>query len=251
MSVFNRREFLGMAALAAAGASSGPIGIGFLGASYSHFKGKFEVVRGSSDWRLVGISETDARVRSSLDQAGVRLMAREELLASPEIQVIAVESDVPDHAADGKAVLQAGKHLHLEKAPAYRLQDLEEIVKLARDRNRLVQVGYMWRYHPGINKALEAARNGWLGSIYLVRASISNQLETSRRAEWGRFEGGPMFELGGHVIDPMIRLMGRAKKVNSILRTDAQTKDKLHDNTMATLEWENAIGVVQACNLQP
>jgi hypothetical protein len=32
-----------------------PIAIGFLGASYSHFKGKFQVIRESSDWRLVGV----------------------------------------------------------------------------------------------------------------------------------------------------------------------------------------------------
>jgi predicted dehydrogenase len=251
--MIDRRTFVSMAASAAAAlaADSEPIGIGFLGASYSHFKGKFEVIRESPDWRLVGISEQDARIRAGLEKAGVRLLRRDELLAHPQIKVIAVESAVRDHAVDGKAVLDAGKHLHLEKAPAYRFADFEEIVKLARARDRLLQVGYMWRYHPGVNKALEAARNGWLGSVYLVRASISNQLEASRRAEWGQFKGGPMFELGGHVIDPMIRLMGRPQRVNSILHKELPLNDDLHDNTLATLEWDRAIGIVHACDLQP
>jgi predicted dehydrogenase len=251
----NRRRFVTLAASAASAVSlsaadSEPIGIGFLGASYSHFKGKFDVIRESHDFRLIGIAEQDPKIRASLEKAGVHLLSRDELLSHNQIKVIAVESDVPDHAADARAVLMAGKELHLEKAPAYRYSEFEEIVRMARARNRLLQVGYMWRYHPGINKALEAARNGWLGSVYMVRASISNQLEPARRPEWGRFEGGPMFELGGHVIDPMVRLMGRTERVHTILQKELPLDDKLHDNTLATLEWDHAIGMVHACNLQ-
>lgn len=250
--MINRRAFLATAASCAVlPAESQPIGLGFLGASYSHFKGKFHVVRGSSDWHLIGIAESDPKIRAQLEKAGVTLLSRQELLDHPDIRVIAVESDVPDHAPDGKAVLEAGKHLHLEKAPAANMGDFRDVVNLARSRQRLLQVGYMWRYHPGINRALEAAKAGWLGSIYLVRASISNQLAPDRRAEWGRFKGGPMFELGGHVIDPMVRLMGRPSNVSPILHKELPLDDELHDNTLATLEWEHAVGVVHACDLQP
>src|SRR5580704_18710586 len=79
------------------------------------------------------------------------------------------------------------------------------------------QVGHMWRYNPGIVKVLEAAREGWLGSIYMVRANIGNQLAANRRPERAEFSGGVMFELGCHVIDPMVRLMGRPRKVTATL----------------------------------
>ncbi len=250
----DRRSFLAAAVAsssAALGAGAEPIGIGFLGASYSHFNGKFQVLRESSDWRIVGIAETDPKIRQTIEQAGVALLSRPELLANPRIQVIAVESALRDHAADGKAVLEAGKHLHLEKPPASKLSDFEEIVRVARDRNKLLQVGYMWRYNPGINKALEAAREGWLGAVYLVRASISNQLAPARRPQWGEFKGGPMFELGGHVIDPMIRLMGRPRNVTARLQKELPLNDNLNDNTLAVLEWDKAIGTVHASTLQP
>jgi predicted dehydrogenase len=252
----NRRRFFGLAASAASArsalaAASEPIGIGFLGASYSHFKGKFDVIRESADWRLIGVAENDPKIGSGLERAGVQLLSREELLSHPQIRVIAVESDVSGRAADAKAVLQAGKDLHVEKAPAFRYSDFEEIVRMARTGKRLLQVGYMWRYHPGIDKALEAARNGWLGSVYLVRGSISNQLEPARRPEWGRFEGGPMFELGGHVIDPMVRLMGQSQRVRSILQKATPLDDSLHDNTLTTIEWDHAIGIVHSSDVQP
>jgi predicted dehydrogenase len=249
--MMNRRSFLAITGSMAFGAEREPIGLGFLGASHSHFRAKLDVIRESKDWRVVGIAEQDRAIAADLEKAGFHLLSRAALLSHPEIKVIAVESAVRDHAADGLAVLQSGKHLHLEKAPAVRLSDFKEVVALARTRNRLMQLGYMWRYHPGITKALEAARNGWLGSIYLVRASISNQLEPERRAEWGEFKGGPMFELGGHVIDPMTRLMGRPRNVTATLQKHASLDDNLNDNTLATLEWEKAVGMVHACNLQP
>jgi predicted dehydrogenase len=251
--MLNRRKFLALAGsvIPAVAAGTEPIGIGFLGASYSHFKGKLDVVRESKDWHLVGICEADHDIRGGLESAGMPLLSREALLSHPQIEVIAVESELRDHAADGKAVLDAGKHVHLEKPPASRFEDFEELVKMARSRNRLMQIGYMWRYHPGINKVLEAARSGWLGSIYLVRASISNQLELSRREQWGEFKGGPMFELGGHVIDPMARLMGRPRNVVVKLQHELPSSDRLNDNTLATIEWDKAVGTVHSSTLQP
>lgn len=249
---FPRRTFLAMSAASAAlQAQRQPVAIGFLGASHSHASGKLGVVRASADWRLIGVTEQDAELRAGVQKAGGRLLPREELLRHPEIRVIAVESAVRDHAADGLAVLNAGKHLHLEKAPADKLQPFKEIVETARRRNLLLQVGYMWRYHPGIAKALEAAREGWLGDVYLVKAVIGNQLAGERRAEWAEFAGGVMFELGGHVIDPLVRLLGKPRKVTPYLRTDGPFKDSFRDNTAAMIEWDKAMGIVQAATLQP
>lgn len=60
-----------------------------------------------------------------------------------------------------------------------------------------------------------------------------------------------MFELGGHVIDPIVRLMGLLRKVTPFLRTDASYSDSLRDNTIAVMEWEHAIGIVQTSTASP
>jgi predicted dehydrogenase len=206
------------------------------------------VVRESSDWRLIGVSESDPKLQQELRSASIPLMKREELLAHPDVEVVTVESAVRDHARDGLAVLRAGKHLHLEKAPATNMADFRQIVELAAAKARLVQVGYMWRYHPGIEKMLEAARQGWLGDVYLVKGTIGNQLARDRRPEWAEFAGGVMFELGGHVIDPLIRLKGKPVKITPYLQTGA---DSLRDNTAAVFEWKNALGMVQSAAVQP
>jgi predicted dehydrogenase len=246
-----RRHFLAVAAAAgspAVRAAAGPIPIGILGLQHAHALGKFKLIRESPDWKLTGVAETQADLQAQVRSAGVPLVTRAELLRDPNIQVIAVESDVPDHGADGLAVLQAGKHLHLEKAPAADMKTFERIVRTARERKRVLQTGYMWRYNPAFVRVVEAAREGWLGQIYQVRASMSNLLAAERRAEWARFEGGVMYEFGGHILDPILRILGRPNRVTPILKKAA---DGLVDNAVATLEWKNAIGIIQAANTQP
>jgi predicted dehydrogenase len=53
-----------------------------------------------------------------------------------------------------------------------------------------------------------------------------------------------MFELGGHVIDRTVELLGRPRKVQSWLRHDTSTADKLADNNLAVLEYDKALAVI-------
>jgi len=193
--------------------------------------------------------------------------------------VVAVESAVEDHARHAKIALEAGKHIHLEKPPADTLQAFRELVALARAKRLVMQMGYMWRYHPGINAVLEAARKGWLGQVYLVRGTMNNQLGPERRAQWGRFRGGVLFELGSHLIDALVRLMGRPSAIHSVLKNHGGSSDKmgtgtsrppgpprqaptgsepvpilsdnLADNTVAVFEFPRAIGIISSATLQP
>ncbi|MFN0105011.1 MAG: Gfo/Idh/MocA family protein [Bryobacteraceae bacterium] len=226
-------------------ATKPPIGIGFIGTSHSHGPAKVDTVLANPAFQLVGLTEPTPKHKD------IPILSKQALLNHPGVQVVAVESAVRDHARDGLAVLEAGKHLHLEKAPADNLKDFQKIVDLARRQNRILQIGYMWRYHPGINLALDAAKQGWLGQVYLVRACIGNLLDDARRPEWAEFKGGNMFELGGHVLDPVVRLLGRPRRVTPFLNKHGKFNDTLNDNTAAVLEFDSAIAILHGSNLQP
>ena len=232
-----------------AAAKAGRLRIGFLGVAHGHADGKIKAVKDSADWELVGVCEEDKGLRDQYAKSGVPLLSQDELLS--KAQVIAVESPVQDHARHAKLALAAGKHVHLEKPPADTLDAFRELVTLASEKKVLLQMGYMWRYHPGINAALEAARKGWLGDVYLVRGTINTQLSTSVRAEVARLPGGTLFELGSHLIDPLARLMGRATKITSVLKTHGPFEDRLADNTLAVFEFPKALGIISSSTLQP
>jgi predicted dehydrogenase len=147
--------------------------------------------------------------------------------------------------------LTTSQDLHLEKAPADKMAAFEKVVAAARRTGLALQIGYMWRHNPGMIKAIEAARSGWLGPVYLVRGNIGNQLAAAERPSWAEFVGGTMFELGGHLVDATVRLMGKPRKVTPFLHGDGGFGDALHDNTLAVLEWERATGMVQSANMEP
>ncbi len=240
-----------MLGAAAANAAADRIRIGFLGASHSHAWEKSVVVRESPRCELAGVCEADAEIRARFEKAGVRILSERELLEDPTIRVVAVESGVQQHAGHGRLALEAGKHLHLEKPPADNLKDLSSLLAMAEKKNLLVQMGYMWRYHPGINRALEAARKGWLGQVYLVRGMMNTLIPEKSRPEWALFKGGQMFEQGCHLIDPMVRLLGEPRKVTPVLKKHGQFDDKLADNTVAVFEFSRALGIISSSVLQP
>jgi predicted dehydrogenase len=248
-----RREFLlGAAAVAVIHAQERRrIRIAFLGASHPHASGKVDVVAKSPDWELVGIYEPDNTVMARYSQKGIKELTQGQVLEDPTIPVVAVESDIPEHASLGLAAVEAGKHVHLEKQPATNLEDLRRVLDLAERKGLLVQIGYMWRYNPAVNAALEAARAGWLGVIFFVRGSMDTDVDSASRELYKRFPGGQLFDLGGHMIDPMVRLMGRPEKVTPFLRSDGPPNDGLQDNTMAVFEWRKALGTFATASMHP
>lgn len=242
-----RRSLL-LAAPAAAALAEERIGIGFLGVKHTHGPGKLALCRRSPDWEVIGLWEPDPEAAARF---GGPAMPRNEILKHPRIQVIAVQSDITLHGELGIAALEAGKHVHVEKPPADNFAQLRTMVELARSRKRLLQMGYMWRHHPGVQAIHEAVRNGWLGDVYMIRGQMNTLVEARTRAEWARFRGGQMFEQGCHVIDVMVRLMGKPSRITPFLRHDGKFEDSLADNTAAVFEWPGCLGVITHSVLQP
>jgi len=219
-----RRHLLAMALVPA----PAPIRVGFLGSEHSHFAGKLKVIKESSAYQLIGVTDHDDP----------------QLLQDPAVQLIIVECPIDIAIAQGRKVIAAGKHLHLEKPPGDKLPPFRDLVEQAKRKNLRLQTGYVWRWHAGINAALDAARRGWLGDVFMVRATMNADRSPAQRLAEARFPGGGMFELGGHMIDRVIDLLGRPKSVQPYLRHDSKFADNLADNTVAVLEFDRALAVL-------
>lgn len=251
-----RRDFLQQTAAAAllglalpATAQDRPkLKLAFLGAEHSHFVQKHKVALESPDFTVVGVEEPDREIQKRLG-AGYRWLEPGQALA--EADVIAVESGVRNHARDAQKALLAGRHVHIEKPPATTLADLEGLIELASTKNRVFQVGYMWRHNPGINAALEAARQGWLGKVFLVRGTMNTLADAASRLSWAQFRGGAMFEQGCHLVDVVVRLLGRPTRVNYTLKSTGLGDDLLIDNTVAVFEYPHAVAIITSASTQP
>ncbi len=243
-----RRQFLSLP-LAAQAQSRIPIAL--LGASHSHGLAKAQLLRDSPDFDLRGAWEPDPATAARLRQLQIQLLAQDAILSNPEILAVAVEGDVADQGKHALMALEAGKHVHVEKPGGPDHAVFTRIVSLALGRSLQLQTGYMWRYNPGFELAMEAARAGWLGEVYQMHGMMNTLIEAERRPDWARFPGGQMFEMGGYLIDAMTRLKGRPVRVTPFLRHDGSQADKLQDNTAAVLEFVGALGIVRSSTLQP
>ncbi len=236
------------AAWRAFGGPAAPIRVGFLGKGYSHFKDKYAFLKNSPNYQLVGVCEEDASLRRSGPE-DVRWLSRAELFR--EVELVVVESGLAEHGPHALAALRAGKHVHVEKPPSALRGEFRAILKAAETRKLVLQVGYMWRYNPGFNRAMEAARQGWLGEVYLVRATMNTLNGAEARREWARFPGGAMFEQGSHLIDAVVRLLGVPSRVTPFLKRTGRFGDTLADNTLAVLEYPRSMALVTSAPLQP
>lgn len=254
-STINRRTFCSLAAaVSAAPLASAPrkIRVAVLGTGHAHALSKIRTLRGLPEYEFAGICRPDA---DEPNQApvfqGVRWLSLEELLQNSSIELVDVESPVQHNLQYAQKCVSAGKFVHLDKAPGEDLPGLRALLAEAGRRKRVVQMGYQWRYHPAMQAAIEAARKGWLGQVYAMRATIDKPIPPDERRQLAAFRGGMLFELGCHLIDRAVALFGKPRKVTGFLRHDSPLQDGLADNTLAILEYDHAMAEIYVAAFQP
>jgi predicted dehydrogenase len=248
-NTMNRREFL--AASAAVAQSARRVRVAFLGLAHSHAPEKLRLVASSPDYELLGAWEDSEKVRALFAKQDLAWREKKDILADPKVEAVFIESDVPRHESLALEAVQAGKHVHIEKPPSDNVRGFRAIVDVAKRKRLHLQTGYMWRFNPAVIRAVEAARKGWLGDVYLIHARMNTLIGVDRRPEWDLFTGGQMFEQGAHLIDIVVRMLGTPQRITPFLRHDGDFADKLKDNTAAVLGYPRAMAIITASVLQP
>jgi len=216
---------------------------------------KIAVYRASDDWEVVGVVEPDDALRSAAMgkdlYKGLPVLSLEEGLATPDLAVAGIETRVRDllHYAD--LALDAGCHLHLDKPAGASWTDYQTLMAKADAARVVVQMGYMYRFNPAVVLLRRMINEGWLGEIFEVHAVMSKVIPQQQRTELAEFTGGVMFELGGHIIDLVIGILGQPEAVRAIPRqTQTTSGDTFLDNMLGVLEYPRAIATVKSSGLE-
>ena len=151
-------------------------------------------------WVCDASEEARARVAPSLRDARVTAEL-DELLADPRLDAVALATPVPTHAELAARVLEAGKHCFVEKPLAERVADAERAVEAARAAQRVLMVGHLLEYHPGVLRLKEIADSGELGEIRYI---YSNRLNLGVLRE----EENALWSLGAHDVSVLLALAG-------------------------------------------
>ena len=224
------------------------IKLGQIGVGHAH-AGKLGVYRTGEDYEIVGIVEPDEALRAKVQQQptyrDLPWMTQEQLLNVPGLQAVLVETHVRDSLNAAEACLAAGKHVHLDKPAGESLAHYERLLKLAAQKQLLMQMGYMFRYSPAVLLLKEVLQAGWLGELTELHTTMSKVVPAAQRRALAEYPGGIMFELGCHVIDLVVMILGKPDKVTPYARQVVR-EDKLLDNMLAVFEYPRATATVRS-----
>lgn len=222
----------------------GQIGVGHAHAS------KISVYRQSSEYDVVGVVEPDPQLRqrasSSDAYRDLKWMTQEQLLNIPGLQVVGVETRVRDLLDAAEAAIAAGMHIHLDKPAGESLSQFKRILDEAGRKHLAVQMGYMYRYSPAVVLLRDLLRRGWLGEPFEIHTVMSKLVGTSARRALAEYRGGTMFELGCHITDLVLGVLGTPDKVHAYPRHSSRQDDDLVDNMLAVLEYPRATATVRS-----
>jgi predicted dehydrogenase len=146
-------------------------------------------------------SSADARERVGARHPGARLTGDlDEMLADPLLDAVVLATPVPTHAELAVRVLEAGRHCFVEKPLAQSVADAERAVRAAEDSGRVLMVGHLLEYHPGVQALKQLADSGELGDhIYYI---YGNRLNLGKL----RADENALWSLGAHDVSVVLHL---------------------------------------------
>ncbi len=180
-----------------------PIRIGVVGLGYwgPNLARNFASLPGC-ELRWVCDGSEVARAKAATQFPRARVAAElEELLEDPELDAVVLATPVPTHAEMAVRVLEAGKHCFVEKPLAQSVADAERAVAAAAAAGRILMVGHLLEYHPGVLKLKELKDSGELGEIYYI---YGNRLNLGKL----RADENALWSLGAHDVSVVLALAG-------------------------------------------
>ena len=136
------------------------------------------------------------------------------LLADESIDAVYVPLPPALHYKWGKKVLEAGKHLLMEKPFTTSVQEAEQLLELAEEKGLAVHENYMFLYHSQLARIKKMIADGSLGQIRLYRMSFGFPKRDIGDFRYNReLGGGALLDCGGYPVRLALELLGDTTRV--------------------------------------
>ena len=226
------------------------------GTKHGHAGGKLVSMLQNPQVEVVGVYEPDTARRAELQDSNgpfrdVRWFESEaEMLNDPTIVAISSEGQNDESLGQTEAIIRAGKHVWYDKPAGEDWAGWQRVVGLAQEAGLLIQMGYMFRYHDGFRQIAEWTKSGLLGEIFSLRAHMSTSLSAAKREVISVHRGGIFYDLGGHMLDQVVWLLGKPAKITSFLRHDDQLVPGFEDNNLVVFEYDRAMAFIDIAAME-
>ncbi|QEW03739.1 Gfo/Idh/MocA family protein [Microbacterium lushaniae] len=181
------------------------------------------------DVDLVAIAGLEDAPRAELaEKFGIPVAVADwqELFSSTPLDAVSVAVPTFLHAPIAIAALQRGIHVLSEKPIARSAAEAAEMVSAARTAGRVLQVAFNHRQRGDVRALAAEVASGALGRIYHVRASWLRRSGIPALGSWFTSRelagGGPLVDIGVHMIDAVLDLMGEPRVLSASAVTHAE-----------------------------
>jgi predicted dehydrogenase len=177
----------------------GVVGLGYWGPNLAR---NFAAIPGCA---VTWLCDADEAARDRIARtlpAATATADLDDLLGDSELDAIVLATPVPTHAELAVRALEAGKHCFVEKPLAQSVADAERAVAAAQRADRVLMVGHLLEYHPGVRRLKELTESGELGDeIYYI---YGNRLNLGKL----RADENALWSLGAHDVSVVLYLAG-------------------------------------------
>jgi len=213
------------------------VGLGKMGLSH------LAILRAHPAIDLVAGCDSTAYLTDILEKhAGLKCYADlDRMLATEQLDALVVATPSKLHASMVQRALDKGLHVFCEKPFVLDVADGERLAALAKEKARVTQVGYHYRFVGAFKEAARVVGSGALGTVHHVRAEAFGPVVLRRKGGTWRSAksegGGALYDYACHAIDLVNFVVGAPTEVGGVVRASVFSRD-VDDEVYATLRFE-------------
>lgn len=269
--IMNRRDFLSKNSLLGAGLlvssaaralgekPDAPLRIGQIGVTHEHAGARMKSLRSLSGlFEVVGVvddRESKAARLAGQDMKpfdGLRWMKEEELFQVPGLRAVTVETANGDLVPTAIRCMERGLAIGMDKPGGADFSLFKKLIEGCRQKKLPFQMGYMFRKNPAIELIQKAVREGWLGDVFEIQASMSHDYGSDEAYQkyLAHYQGGIVYNLSCHHIDWVVSLLGRPERVIPVLGSTKSAKHGVTNLGLTVLQYPHAVVALHVCDAE-
>ncbi|MGQ7870244.1 Gfo/Idh/MocA family oxidoreductase [Sunxiuqinia sp. sy24] len=155
----------------------------------------------------------------------------DELIRQPEVDLVIINTPDRFHYTMCKQALAAGKHVVVEKPFTQTVEQANELIQLAKNQNRMLSVYQNRRWDGDFLTVKKVLTGGMIGRLVEFESHFDRYRNFIQEETWkeeGDKRHGVLFNLGSHMIDQVVQLVGMPQSITAhldILRTGGKVND--------------------------
>jgi predicted dehydrogenase len=214
------------------------VGLGKMGLSH------LSILRAHPDLDVVAGCDATAYLTDILSKhAGLKCYGDfDDMLRSETLDALVVATPSKLHAPMVQAALERGLDVFCEKPFVLDVADGQRLIELARNRSRVTQVGYHYRFVGAFKEAARLVKSGALGEVHHVRAEAYGPVVLRRKGGTWRSAknegGGALYDYACHAIDLVNFIFATPSAVSGVVRHSVFSRD-VDDEIYSTLHFDN------------